>query len=125
MEFADGSVVKGRMIPGIMSGLILGDNMFHPAYASYCYDPINHLVSSYEVMERDHIRGIIGELKTEEYSKFLAFIGESKNREKLFKPIPSARFDRILTHLDAIYSKQICYDGEVYVDYDDPKYLPF
>lgn len=54
----------------MMSGVLVGDTSFTPVGNVYAYDPINHLISYYEVKEKDILRGFIGKLKPKAENKF-------------------------------------------------------
>ena len=71
IEFDDGGVIRGKIPSGIMTGIVIGDNMFHPKGATYSYDPLNHIVSSYDVLEKDTMKGYIGKLTPKAYEEFI------------------------------------------------------
>jgi len=55
------------MPSGILNGVVFGETRFGPEGAVYSYDPVNHIVCSYELKEKDTLVGIIGKLKPKPY----------------------------------------------------------
>lgn len=103
VNFKDGGVVRGKMPSGILSGFLFGKYVFYPEGAVYSFDPINHIVCSYEVVKDDILRGVIGKLHHKNYAQFLETVN-NKDPDKFkyqfsdFKHIPE-------THFEKIYSK--------------------
>jgi hypothetical protein len=52
-----------------------------PCGAVYSYDPINHMISTYEVIKKDIFTGIIGILKPNAFDKFMKMIN-AKSKDK-------------------------------------------
>lgn len=71
VNFKDGGIVRGKMPCGVLSGYLFGKYVFLPDGANYSYDPINHIVCSYEVKKKDILGGVIGKLKHKEMTVFL------------------------------------------------------
>lgn len=125
LQFKDGGIVKGRQPCGSISGMMFGDTKFLPQGAVFSYDPINKLVCSYNVKSKDIFVGQIGKLfPTAEESFFKKVNSKNKEIYTKFDHIPEGEFQVILSRMEAIWSKQISYDGNVYINYKDPKNLP-
>lgn len=70
LEYSDGGRIIGRMPCGILSGYLFGRYVFLPDGANYCYDPINHLVCSYALENKDIMKGYIGKLNSKARMEF-------------------------------------------------------
>ncbi|CAM6001242.1 unnamed protein product [Sphagnum balticum] len=76
-RWRDGGRVIGRMPCGVLSGYLFGRYAFVPDGASYCFDPDNALLCSYEVTEGDNMRGCIGKLTPTRWSAFRQMVESS------------------------------------------------
>jgi hypothetical protein len=62
VEYDDGGKLIGRLPCGVLSGYLFGRYVFYPDGASYAFDPVNQLISSYETTADDVMEGYIAKL---------------------------------------------------------------
>jgi len=124
VEFNNGGKIIGRILSGEMSGFIVGENKFRPHGSSYAYDPINKIICTYQRDKKDNFIGEIGTLKEKYLNKFLNEL-KSKDRFSKFEAFKQKDFECIICHMEACWTKSVCFNKKEYLNFDTPNWLPF
>lgn len=74
IHWKDGGIIRGKLPSGVLRGYLFGKYIFHPDGANYSYDPVNQIVCSYELVDKDVLRGCIGRLREREYPRFVMIV---------------------------------------------------